>query len=218
MTSSDKSTHQSLRLAVLHLVAGEGSRLGSLPKALLIKDQQSLLKRFCAAVQELQQIELVELVMVTGFHAHAIEEEIWNIQKDFPIAMTVSRNSTPEKGQGSSVRLGLESLQKSFDVLLVALSDQPNIGSQEITALLAEYQLKLPEQEIVLPVVQGRRGNPVLFSAAAVQKILEDSVMVCRSYMDQHPERVRVMNTPVEAYILDVDTVADIQRERLQLP
>jgi CTP:molybdopterin cytidylyltransferase MocA len=174
-----------------------------------------LLKRFCSAIQEFTP---VELVIVTGFYADAIEKEIANIQKDFPIGITVTRNPSPESGQASSVRLGLESLQKIFDVLLVALSDQPNIGPLEINALLSEYQLKNSEQEIILPVVHGQRGNPVLFSAQAIQKILQDQSMVCRTYMDQHPERVRMMNTATEAYISDVDTVADIQRERLQLP
>ena len=36
--------------------------------------------------------------------------------------------------------------------------------------------------------------------------------MVCRPYMDQHPELIQIyeMNNP--AYVLDVDTEADIQK------
>ena len=57
------------RLAVLLLAAGEGARLGSYPKALLKKDGQSLIKRFCLAVAELSP---VQIVIVTGFHADFI--------------------------------------------------------------------------------------------------------------------------------------------------
>ena len=54
MTSLGKpSSHPNLRLAVLLLAAGEGSRLGSIPKALLMLEGQSLLKRFCQTVQTL---------------------------------------------------------------------------------------------------------------------------------------------------------------------
>jgi hypothetical protein len=36
--------------------------------------------------------------------------------------------------------------------------------------------------------------------------------MVCRSFMDQYPERINILNSDNEAYILDVDTEEDIQK------
>jgi molybdenum cofactor cytidylyltransferase/nicotine blue oxidoreductase len=60
--------------------------------------------------------------------------------------------------------------------------------------------------------VAGQRGNPVLFSKKAVNEMLFNPGMVCRSFMDQHPERIKVYETNNEAYILDVDTDADIQK------
>ena len=47
MTISGESIkNPKLRLAILLLAAGEGSRLGGLPKALLKKEGESLLSRF----------------------------------------------------------------------------------------------------------------------------------------------------------------------------
>lgn len=194
------------------LAAGQGSRMGSFPKALLKKSDQTLLKRFCMAAQELNP---VELVLVTGFHAPVIEEHLQSFNGELDFSLKVIRNSQPEKGQASSVRLGLEAITKNYDVLLVALSDQPDIGGAEIIALLDEYQNKSAGQEIILPIVDGQRGNPVLFSKKAIEAILEIPGMVCRPYMDSHPQQVRRLVTNNKAYLVDVDTEDDIQRQDL---
>ena len=215
MTSSDPSTQSSkLRLAVLLLAAGEGSRLGSHPKALLRRDDLTLLERISNAIQ---QFTPVECLVVTGFHAEAIESELLKINRALTYPMTAVRNSAPEKGQASSVRLGLESLQSEFDVLLVALSDQPEIGAQEIQELLEAFSRCGNGEEVILPMVSGQRGNPVLFSKKAVLDILSIPEMVCRTYMDDHPERVRAMSTSNRAFVVDVDTLADIQECKLSL-
>ena len=211
-TSRSTSELPNLRLAILMLAAGQGSRMGSFPKALLKKSDQTLLKRFCMAAQELNP---VELVLVTGFHAPVIEEHLQSFNGELDFSLKVIRNSQPEKGQASSVRLGLEAITKNYDVLLVALSDQPDIGGAEIIALLDEYQNKSAGQEIILPIVDGQRGNPVLFSKKAIDAILEIPGMVCRPYMDSHPQQVRRLVTNNKAYLVDVDTEDDIQRQDL---
>ncbi len=214
MNTQGKPPSTAVRLAVLLLAAGEGSRLGSHPKALLKKDGLSLVRRFCSTVQYFNP---VECIVVTGFHADLVESEIHAIQEvtSFPIAIV--RNVSSKDGQASSVRLGLESLRSHFDVLLVALSDQPGVGVLEVQTLLDEYSKKELGQEIILPSVNERRGNPVLFSNAAVKTILASPGMVCRSYMDQNPELVRVMPTTLQSYLQDVDTLEDVQREKLTL-
>ena len=203
--SSEPSKSSALRLAVLILAAGEGSRLGGYPKALLTKDGSSLLRRFIHSIQDLSP---TETMVVTGFYADEVEAEIQSIQS--PI--TWLRNPKPETGQSSSVRLGLESLKSDYDVLLIALCDQPNIGASEIESLLEQFDQRTAEQEMILPVVNGQRGNPVLFSKEAIHQILITPGMVCRVYMDQHPEQIKTFATDNAAYVLDVDTQADIQK------
>jgi molybdenum cofactor cytidylyltransferase/nicotine blue oxidoreductase len=199
----------SLRLAVLLLAAGQGSRLGSFPKALLKKSDQSLLKKFCLTAQFLDPIQFL---IVTGFHAQVIEDHLEELQSELNIPIRVLCNPHPEKGQASSIRLGLESLTWEYDVLLVALSDQPEIGNTEIQALLEAFQDKEVGQEIVLPMINGQRGNPVLFSKKSIEAILRVPDMVCRQYMDAHPEQVKQLITDNTAYLVDVDTEQDIQR------
>lgn len=215
MTSSSPSAQaKQLRLAVLLLAAGEGSRLGSHPKALLHRDGETLLHRFSNSIQGFHP---VEYLTVTGFHAQAIASELAHLNTRLEYPIRTVQNLSPERGQASSVRLGLESLKSEFDVLLVALSDQPEIGGAEIQDLLDEYVKRGASEEMILPIVNGKRGNPVLFSHKAISDVLKTPDMVCRAYMDAHPKQVRIMNTSKQAFVMDVDTPDDILRHKLSL-
>lgn len=215
MTSSSPSLQAlHLRLAVLLLAAGEGSRLGTHPKALLRKDGHTLLQRFSSAIQAFAPSEYI---VVTGFHAESIESEIERLNPSLPYSIKVIQNPNPERGQASSVRLGLESLKGAFDVLLVALSDQPEIGAREVQELLDTFRKLEIGEEIILPMVEGERGNPVLFSRKAISEVLATPGMVCREYMDAHSDQVRVMLTSNRAFVMDVDSLEDIQLHKLSL-
>ena len=210
MTISGQSLkHPKLRLAILLLAAGEGSRLGGIPKALLKKAGESLLSRFLRTVESLDP---VETLVITGFYAQEVEVEINSIMQQIHYPIHIVNNPNSALGQSSSVRLGLESLKSDYDVLLVALCDQPDVGHAEIEMLLQRFNEMEAEKEIVLPMVSGSRGNPVLFSRKVIQKILAIPGMVCRPFMDQHPELINVFSTDHQAYLLDVDTQADIQK------
>ena len=207
--SGESSKSPNLRLAILLLAAGEGSRLGGYPKALLKKDGDSLLKYF---VQSIQTLEPLETLIVTGFYSDQIEAEIKLIKQFVASPITWVKNLQPELGQASSVRLGLESLRSDYDVLTIALCDQPSIASTDIEALLGQFNQRAANQEIILPMVNGQRGNPVLFSRGVINQILSIPGMVCRPYMNEHPELVKSFTTDNKAYLMDVDTQSDIQK------
>lgn len=206
MTSLRKSSN--LRLAIVLLAAGEGSRMGSVPKVLLQKDGKTLLERFCTTVKSLDP---VEFLVVTGFHAMPIERELNKLAELMDLPITIVHNSNASTGQASSVRLALESLNVAFDVVAMCLSDQPYIGEDELITLLNQFVDREPNQEVVMPMVGGQRGNPVLFSKKVVEEMLQIPGMVCRSFMEKNPNRIKIFDCHHDAYILDVDTEADIQ-------
>jgi len=208
-TACDSPQNSRLRLAILLLAAGDGSRLGGYPKALLKKDGESLLKRFCLSAQA---FDPVQMLLLTGFYSDVIEEEVQSLKQAGLRQLECIRNQSPELGQSSSVRLGMESLKSDYDVLLIALCDQPLIGSSEIKALLNQFMDRSSDQEIILPMTNGQRGNPVLFSKKVIDDILKIPGMVPREFMDKYPELVKTFKTDNQAYVLDVDTLSDIQK------
>ena len=212
MSDTDFNDSHPLRLAVLLLAAGQGSRLGSHPKALLKQGGVTLLNRLLDAIQPFNPIEFIA---VTGFHGDAIEQSLAQMDSPFSRSIRLLRNPNPEVGQTSSVRLGIEALQGNFDALLIALSDQPAITTVEIGQLLSAFSQRSSGKEIVLPMVHGRRGNPVIFSKKALQTTVAIPDLSCRAYMDAHPEQVQLWHTNNAAFICDVDTPEDMKKYQL---
>ena len=91
------------------------------------------------------------------------------------------------------------------------------MGVSEVQELLDIFLRREIGEEIILPIVEGKRGNPVLFSRKAISDVLATPGMVCREYMAAHPDQVRVMLTSNRAFVTDVDTPEDIQLHKLSL-
>ena len=185
------------------LAAGSGSRLGGRPKSLLELGGVPLIRRQLIA---LSGAGVDELVVVLGHHADAIEAAV----RDFPI--TLARNPSPDDGQASSVRIGLQALGGKLDAVIVALADQPMVNSQDISALIGAFKQR-GEAAMVVPRVAGEPGNPVMFDAALRDEWLAGDVnMACRRWREAHPERVHWFDTDNSRYRVDIDTPDDLLR------
>jgi len=195
------------RLAILLLAAGQGNRLGNVPKALLKKEGIPLIQRFW---QEASSLNAIESISVLGFYAVQIK----------PLAKQYSRvvtNQQAEEGHASSVRLGLESLHTNFDPLLIALVDQPRMTQASLELLIDALEGQGDEIDALVPLCQGQRGNPIVMRRRAVLEILNTPVQTPRQWLDQHPKRVCFYETQQDTFIADVDTLDDINREGLEL-
>ena len=185
------------------LAAGAGSRLGGRPKSLLELGGVPLIRRQLIA---LSGAGADEVVVVLGHHAEAIEAAVC----DFPV--TLARNPSPDDGQASSVRIGLQALSGKLDAVIVALADQPMVNAADITALIGAFK-KRGDAAMVVPRVAGQPGNPVIFDAALRDEWLAgDANAACRRWRDAHPERVRWLDTDNQRYRVDIDTPEDMLR------
>lgn len=199
--------HSHQRIGAVLLAAGQGSRLGNQPKALLCLAGVPLINRHLTALGD---AGVEKVVVVTGFYHDQIEPVV--AQFDAQIV----RNSHPQAGQPSSVRLGIETLGNAFDAVMMMLCDQPLINTTDLTTLLTAFEDR-SFGEIVIPKVRGQRGNPVVFSGAAIGQILADGQqMYCRKYIDQHPNQVIDFESDNSHYVTDIDTLADITRFKQQ--
>jgi len=192
-----------LRVGAVLLAAGEGRRMGGVTKPLIRLQGVPLINRQLIA---LSGAGVDEVVVVTGHARDAIEAQV----QSFPV--TLAHNADYAQGQQGSVRVGLAALSGNFDAVFIVLADQPLIGSADLTELMSAFK-KRPSGNLVVPVVNGQRGNPILLDDVALAQVLaSDTHLGCRHLIEQQPELVYVFETSNSRFITDLDTALDVQQ------
>jgi len=192
-----------LRIGAVLLAAGEGVRMGGVAKSLIKLQGVPLINRQLIA---LSGAGVDEVVVVTGHARDAVEEQI----QSFPV--TLAYNSDFTSGQQSSVRVGLSTLNGNFDAVFIVLADQPLIGAGDLTELIAAFK-KRAGGHVLVPVVNGQRGNPIVLDATACADILASGTnMGCRHLIERQPELVFAHETANTRFITDLDTPDDVQQ------
>jgi CTP:molybdopterin cytidylyltransferase MocA len=191
-----------LRVGAVLLAAGTGSRMGGVAKSLIRLQGVPLINRQLIA---LSGAGVDEVVVVTGFARDAVEASV----STFPVSL--AHNADYALGQQSSVRVGLQALRGNFDAVLVVLADQPLLGAADLTELIAAFK-KRPSGNVVVPVVQGQRGNPIVMDDVALAQILaSDTNLGCRHLVERQPELVHVHASTNTRFVTDLDTLGDLQ-------
>ncbi len=191
-----------LRIGAVLLAAGEGRRMGGVAKPLIRLQGVPLITRQLVA---LSGAGVDEVVVVTGFARDLVEEQV----KDFSV--TLAHNEAHAEGQQGSAHIGLAALDESFDAILVMLADQPLIGADDLTELIGAFK-KRPAGHVVIPVVHGQRGNPIVLDSVARERILASGTNLgCRHVIDRQPELVHAHETGNSRFITDMDTLADLR-------
>jgi len=207
--------HPRLRIGAVLLAAGEGRRMGGVAKPLIRLQGVPLISRHLIA---LSGAGIDEVVVVTGHARSAIEAQVR------PFVVMLAHNDAYADGQEGSVRVGLAALSGAFDAVIVMPGDQPLIGAPDLTELIGAFK-KRPHGHVVVPVVEGRRGNPIVLDAVALAEILASGTNLgCRHLIERQPELVHVHATDNTRFVTDLDTVEDMERLaqrtgwRLELP
>ena len=191
-----------LRVGAVLLAAGTGSRMGGVAKSLIRLQGVPLINRQLIA---LSGAGVDEVVVVTGHARDAVEASV----SSFPV--TLAHNADFALGQQSSVRVGLQALRGNFDAVLVVLADQPLLGAADLTELIAAFK-KRPAGHVVVPVVDGQRGNPIVMDDVALADILaSDTNLACRHLVERQPELVHVHTSANTRFVTDLDTLADLE-------
>ena len=192
-----------LRIGAVLLAAGEGVRMGGVAKSLIRLQGVPLINRQLIA---LSGAGVDEVVVVTGHARDAVEAQV----QSFPV--TLAYNPDYKSGQQSSVRVGLTALSGNFDAVFVVLADQPLIGAGDLTELIAAFK-KRPGGHVLVPMVNGQRGNPIVVDATARADILASGTNLgCRNLIERQPELVSVHTSTNTRFITDLDTAEDVQQ------
>jgi CTP:molybdopterin cytidylyltransferase MocA len=204
-----------LRIGAVLLAAGEGRRMGGVSKPLIRLQGVPLISRQLVA---LSGAGIDEVVVVTGHARFAIEEQVRSY------VVTLAHNEAHADGQQGSVRVGLIALSGAFDAVIVMPTDQPLIGASDLTELIGAFK-KRPAGHVLVPVVSGQRGNPIILDDVALAQILaSDTDLGCRHLIERQPELVHAYETANTRFVTDLDTMEDVQQLaqrtgwRLELP
>ena len=188
-------------LAAVILSGGASSRMGS-PKALLPYQGRPFLEHL---LEIISHPEIGVRRVVLGADAESIAKAV-------PLkANEMIINSQWEKGQLSSIQAAVRKLPAGTDGMLVFLIDHPLISSALVGELIAQfYKSKKP---IVLPVYEGRRGHPVIFSASLYPELLRAPLETgARAVVWAHAEEVEEVPTNEEGCVLNLNDPETLNR------
>lgn len=186
------------RVAALVLAAGSGLRMGGGNKLLREVGGVPMLRR---VVNAALASRCSPVRVVTGYAAEEARACLAGLDVDY------AHNPDYLTGMASSLRCGLASLPDQADAVLVLLADMPCIHGGHIDRLLAAFD---PAQaKIVVPMKDGRRGNPVLWPRRffAEMKAVEGDVGA-RELLRCHPGQIDTVAFDDDAIFADVDTPA----------
>jgi CTP:molybdopterin cytidylyltransferase MocA len=188
-------------LAAVILSGGASSRMGS-PKALLAYQGRPFLEHLLEVTAH-RQIGARRVVL--GAHAEPIAKAI-DLKPD-----EIVINEDWEKGQLTSIQAALRSLPPGTDGIILCLIDHPLISADLVQELIeCFYKSGKP---IVLPLYQGRRGHPVIFSAAVYEELLHAPLETgARAVVWAHAAEVEEVRTNEEGCVLNLNDPDTIQK------
>ena len=180
------------------LSAGESSRMGRRPKALLPIDGQTFIERIVAA---LKQTTVGKIIVILGHNARELEAKISHL----PVQILI--NTDYQQGQLSSLQLAVRHLQADADCdgMLVHLVDHPYLAPALVQEMIRRfYETK---KRIIVPRYHGKRGHPVIFSNALFGELLSAPMAEgAKAVVNAHRAETLEIDTQEEGIAVDIDT------------
>ena len=189
------------KISAILLAAGESKRMG-VNKLALPWGRKTVLER---CVDVLVRSNIKEVVVVLSDRTKALGSRLRG-----PKVRRVM-NPNYERGMSTSIRRGVQAVDRKSDGILIALGDQPLLRTKTINALI--HALVQEKGKIIVPIFRGRRGHPVLFGPTFAKELLQLKGDVgARSLLQRHPKSVFEVRTRSEGVVVDVDTWNDYRR------
>jgi molybdenum cofactor cytidylyltransferase len=187
------------------LAAGRSTRMGGPNKLLAELDGKKLVR---IVTEQALASKAKDVIVVTGHQAELVEKALAGLQVKFV------RNPDFASGLASSVKAGISVVPKQADGAVICLGDMPMISADLIDRLIDAFA---PDRGnlITVPVSDGRRGNPVLWSRRFFGELaVLDGDVGARHLIAKHNEAVAEVPVEGDGAFLDIDTPQGLEAAR----
>jgi molybdenum cofactor cytidylyltransferase len=181
-------------LAAVILSGGASRRMGS-PKALVSYQGASFLEHLLSVTRH-PAIGVRRVVL--GPDAEGISGQVTLTPQEVVI------NKDWEQGQLSSIQAALRTLPGGTEGMLLCPVDHPLVSATLVNSLIVTFLETRPS--VVLPMFEGRRGHPVIFSAAVYDELLRAPLDVgARAVVWAHKHDLQEVSTSEEGCVLNLN-------------
>jgi molybdenum cofactor cytidylyltransferase len=195
-------------IAAVVLAAGRSSRMGGPNKLLAEIGGRPLVRH---VVDAALASRARPVVVVTGHQRDKVEAALAGLPVKFV------HNPHFADGLGTSLKAGIAALPAEVDGAIVCLGDMPQVDSALIDRLIGAFD---PDHGalVVVPTIDGKRGNPVVWSRRFFPDLMAvEGDVGARYLIGRYTEAVAEVPLTGTAALTDVDTPEALEAVRAEL-
>jgi molybdenum cofactor cytidylyltransferase len=195
-------------IAAVVLGAGKSSRMGG-PNKLLAEINGKPLVRIVTEAALASHARPV--VVVTGHQRDKVEAVLGGLPIKF------AHNPHYADGLGTSLKAGIAALPPDVDGAIVCLGDMPQVDAEIIDRLIGAFD---PDHGalVVIPTIDGKRGNPVVWSRRFFPDLMTvEGDIGARHLIGRYTEAVAEVPFTGTAALTDVDTPEALEAVKREL-
>ena len=151
------------------------------------------------------------MIVVTGHQRERVEAALAGLPVKFV------HNPNFAEGFGTSLKAGIAALPAEVDGAIVCLGDMPQVDAALIDRLIGAFD---PDKGalVVVPTIDGKRGNPVVWSRRFFADLMAvEGDVGARHLIGRYPEAVAEVPLTGTAALTDVDTPEALQAVKAEL-
>jgi len=195
-------------IAAIVLGAGRSSRMGG-PNKLLAEINGKPLVRI--VVDQVFASRARPVIVVTGHQRERVEAAL----KGLPVKFV--HNPHFADGLGTSLRAGVAALPAEVDGAIVCLGDMPQVDAALIDRLIGAFDPDAGALAVV-PTIDGKRGNPVVWSRRFFPDLMAvEGDVGARHLIGRYTEAVAEVPLSGTAALTDVDTPEALEAVKAEL-
>ncbi len=183
-------------IAAIVLAAGMSRRAGRRNKLL---DDVGGRPMIAAVVTTVLASRAGPVIVVTGHQAALVRDALAGQPVEFV------ENADYRSGMAGSIGCGLGALPASATGVMICLGDMPEVAVATLDRLIEAASART-EDDILVPVEAGRRGNPVLFGRRWFAQLSRlDGDRGAKRVLDENPDWVTAVVVDDSGIFIDYD-------------